>query len=167
MFVTWHCWSRECAVHRIQVWHRFSWRRASAACDRSATAVAAVVPASENPALSAGSIATNSKSFANATVLTNGLTWSVAGRRSPCAVPRTRFRPAQAIEIDPKRPIRMSVAPRHVALLIAANDSAFASPILRKKSLGGRCLAERVSLRDTNHLRPRSHLHPSKRAART
>jgi len=54
------------------------------------------------------------------------------------AIPKTRFRPAQAIQIDPTRPARMSAPSRHVALLTAANASAFASPMLRKKSLGGK-----------------------------
>src|SRR5215813_4851133 len=45
--------------------------------------------------------------------------------------------PARPTQIDAKRPARMSVMSR-LALLIAANDSAFDSPTLRKKSAGGK-----------------------------
>jgi hypothetical protein len=47
----------------------------------------------------------------------------------------TSLRPAQATKRAAQRPARMNAAPRHVALSIAANPSAFASPMLRKKSL--------------------------------
>ena len=86
--------------------------------------------------------------------------WSAVGCRSPGAKPRTSFRPAQATQNDPKRPARMSAASHHVALLIAANELAFDSPMLKNKSFGGKADGTYPKIRGTPSM-PVTSSHPA------